>query len=59
MANMWLICGCCGRNDMFEFTIDNKGHCDEHGNEFPDVFVHCRNCSTLFSLRDFAEYQKT
>ena len=45
-----MICGFCGCNDEFEFTINPKGNCNNEGIEYPAVFIVCNNCSSLTGL---------
>jgi len=45
-----IICGVCGSNKDFIFTIEPIGNCDNEGNTYPAVFITCQNCRTLTSL---------
>jgi hypothetical protein len=47
-----IICGACGCKDELSFKIDPKGNCDYEGNEYPAVYVYCKNCSFLVNLGD-------
>lgn len=55
-AKLHMICGNCGCNDDFKFTIDPKGHdITKDVPEFePAVYISCRNCGTLHDLSDNA-----
>ena len=51
-AKLHLICGNCGCNDEWEYSIDDyrpEGECHPR-----DVFITCKNCSTLHTLSDNA-----
>lgn len=47
-----MICGICGNNKSFSFSIDLKGNCDENGDEYPSVSIYCSNCNSLSGLDD-------
>lgn len=51
-AKLHIICGNCGRNDLFLFRIDTQGLDMGDGTFEPEVFISCRNCGTLHSLND-------
>jgi hypothetical protein len=55
-----MICGNCGCDDEFEFMIDPHGRdITQDESEFlPEVYITCRNCSTLHSLSDNAELKQ-
>ncbi len=54
MAKLHIICGNCGCNDMFTFSIDLTGHdiSDVERKFKPAVLIKCRNCSTIHDLND-------
>ena len=52
-AKLHIICGNCGRNDMFKYRIVKDIHYD--GEEFLKVSIICENCSTVHDLEDNAE----
>lgn len=51
-ARLHIVCGNCGCNKMFNFSIEPKGHDVSDGDaKFePAVYIRCRNCSTLHDL---------
>lgn len=53
-ARLHIICGNCGCNDRFQFSIDPQGHdvTDLEPAFEPAVFVTCGNCSTVHDLSD-------
>lgn len=53
-ARLHLICGNCGCNDMWSYSIDPEGN-DVGGELFPSVRLSCGNCATLHDLADTAE----
>lgn len=53
-----IICGMCGSNEDLEFEINQTGNCDNDGNEFPAVFIICRNCSSLTDLAEVIKENK-
>ncbi len=57
MSKLHIICGNCGSNDDFTFSIDTKGHDITEGeSKFePAVLISCGNCSSLHDLSDFIE----
>ena len=55
MAKLHIICGNCGCNDMFTYSINDQGHCDNDGNESPAVYILCGNCITSHDLIDNAK----
>jgi uncharacterized Zn finger protein len=54
MAKLHIICGNCGRNDMFRW-VDGTGGEDLDGNEYKTVFITCENCGTVHDLEENAE----
>lgn len=57
-ARLHIICGNCGCNDEFVYKIDLKGR--DFGDHFkPAVYIVCNNCSTLHSLDDTVDEEKT
>lgn len=46
-----IICGNCGCNDSFQYIVDMEKHnCDNQS--FPDIFIKCKHCDTLYNLAD-------
>lgn len=56
-AKLHIICGNCGKNDMFKYQIV-KDIDDDTEKEFFRVSIICENCSTLHDLEDNAELEK-
>lgn len=50
MARLHVICGNCGNNEGFKYSIDPTGNCDNDGNNFPSVDITCPNCATMHFL---------
>lgn len=58
IASLHIICGNCGCNDLFKFSIDPEGHDITQKDEplfKPAVFIICGNCTTLHDLSDTVE----
>ena len=53
-ANLHIICGNCGCADMFEFSYEKDGR-DYGDYNLDEVYVYCKNCSTVHSLSDNAK----
>ncbi len=53
-ARLHLICGNCGCNDMWSYSIKPEGT-DIDGVLFPAVYLSCGNCHTLHDLADTAK----
>ena len=58
-ARLHMICGNCGCNDEFEFEIDEKGQDFGEDGFKPEVFIRCKNCTTLHALTDNAELEES
>ena len=54
-ARLHLICGNCGCNDEWEWTHVPVEKVGDDVMQEEDVFLVCRNCSTLHSLNDNAK----
>ena len=56
-AKLHIICGNCGCNDEFTYSIDKGVDFDENDKEYnyERVNIYCNNCSTLHSLEDNAD----
>ena len=54
-ARLHLICGNCGCNDEWEWQHIPLEKTDDVVMQEEDVFLSCRNCSTLHSLNDNAK----
>lgn len=52
-AKLHVICGNCGCNDRWQFTIDPQGE-DRGEAQYPAVYLACGNCVTLHNLADHA-----
>jgi len=50
MNKLYLICGNCGCNDMWEYEIDIGGKDIGDGSLYPEIYLTCGNCGTLHSL---------
>ena len=59
-ARLNMICGNCGCSDMFSFRIDMyaKDISDEEEKYEPDVYIKCKNCSTVHNLSKYADLEK-
>lgn len=58
MARLHVLCGNCGCNDEFKYEIDLEGR-DVDGDTFePEVYITCRNCSTIHTLSNTIEESK-
>lgn len=55
IAKLHIICGNCGCNDMFEFSIGENEFYLEENNPKNYVHISCKNCCTLHDLSDNAE----
>lgn len=58
MARLHVICGNCGCNDAFEYSINPEGLDITEGDEpkfKPTVTISCNNCATLHTLSDTIE----
>jgi RNase P subunit RPR2 len=56
-AKLHIICGNCGCNHMFKYSI-NTDISDDTGKEYQYVSIICENCNTIHSLEDNAEEEK-
>ena len=52
-ARLHIICGNCGSNDMFKYSIVIDYDDDKECN-YPRVSIACDNCSTIHCLEDNA-----
>ncbi len=52
-ARLHVICGNCGCNDMWSFSIEPEGR-DVDGELLPAVYLACGKCATLHDLADHA-----
>jgi hypothetical protein len=57
-ANLHLICGNCGSNDEWKWQHVPKEKVGDDVMQDEDVFLTCRNCSTLHSLNDNAKCEE-
>jgi len=59
-ARLHVICGNCGCNDSFTYSIDPEGHdmSDEEVVFDPSVNIYCDNCGTIHDLSDTVEEKK-
>ena len=55
MARLHLICGNCGCDDEWEWEHDQEARDNGDGTFGPDVWITCRNCSTLHTLSSKAK----
>lgn len=53
VSNLHIICGNCGNGEkqVFEYTIE-KDAIYFAEKDYPDVFVTCKNCSTVHQLSE-------
>lgn len=62
MAKLHMICGNCGCNDNWIWHYVPQENYDESGslevNQVEDVFLICKNCSTLHCLNDTAKKEE-
>lgn len=56
-ARLHLICGNCGCADNWTWEHIPEADIDNDGNPIADVFITCRNCSTLHSLNEKAQQE--
>lgn len=56
-ARLHIICGNCGCNDMFSYSVDLEGQ-DFGEYTKPSVQIKCGNCSTLHTLDEMQEREK-
>jgi len=54
-ARLYLICGNCGCNDEWEWEHEPELKNEEELLVDEDVYLVCRNCSTLHSINDNAK----
>ena len=59
MARLHLICGNCGCSDMWEWRHQEKLTDEGELIDDENVYLSCRNCSTLHSLNDNAEQKES
>lgn len=55
MAKLHLICGNCGSHDDWEWEHKKDEYWDCELEETDDVWLRCKNCSTLHSINDNAK----
>lgn len=55
MARLYVICGNCGCNDMWEWEHKPKEVAEGEVMADEDVYLWCRNCSTLHSINGNAK----
>ncbi len=58
-ARLHLICGNCGCLDMWEWHHVPEEVDEGEIMQDEDVFLSCRNCSTLHSINDNAKHTDT
>lgn len=54
-ARLHIICGNCGCNTEFTYTIEPEARDLGDGTFEPEVFISCGNCTTLHYLSDTVE----
>lgn len=54
-ARLHLICGNCGSNDEWEWEHRKEEVCADEIVEDENVWIWCKNCSTLHSINDNAK----
>ena len=57
-ARLYLICGNCGCNDDWEWECKPEEVCESEVVADQDVYLWCRNCSTLHSMNGNAKMRK-
>lgn len=62
-AKLYIICGNCGCDDLFEATFDSTGvdvtEVEDEPMFLPEIYLSCRNCSTSHSLSDKMKISST
>jgi uncharacterized Zn finger protein len=58
-ARLHIICGNCGCDDEFKFSVDLEGNDWGDGTFSPEVYIHCANCGTLHSLSSYMNERGT
>jgi RNase P subunit RPR2 len=58
-AKLHVICGNCGCNHMFQYSVRMSiNDAIEPNEEYPSVSIICDNCSTIHQLEDNADLEK-
>ena len=52
-AKLHIICGNCGCNYMFEYSV--REEIDDDGSPYIVVYIYCKNCHTTHDLEDNAK----
>ncbi len=53
-ARLHIICGNCGSDDMFSYSIITELN-DDTNEEYNRVSIACENCNTIHDLEDNAD----
>lgn len=53
-AKLHIICGNCGCNHMFEYSVREEID-DDDGSPYMVVYIYCNNCHTTHDLEDNAK----